>query len=117
MRNKKVVGIVNVLLLLLFLGYYGSITLFPHSHLVEGRLVSHSHPFSSTPHNHSTSEVQHISTLSEFHTTYASLHTIEATIKQVGTVEFGENARTYSISSQNSHQLRAPPHFATSLAA
>jgi hypothetical protein len=32
-------------LLILFLGYYGSITLFYHSHLVLGDTIVHSHPY------------------------------------------------------------------------
>ncbi len=35
-------------LLMLFLGYYGSITLFPHAHHIEnGVTIVHSHPFNS----------------------------------------------------------------------
>ena len=33
------------LLLILFLGYFGSITLFPHSHVVNGVTIVHSHPY------------------------------------------------------------------------
>jgi hypothetical protein len=32
-------------LLILFLGYYGSITMFFHSHIISGDTVVHSHPF------------------------------------------------------------------------
>jgi len=38
---------VRILLLLLFMGYYGGITLFPHSHIVNGITIVHSHPFRS----------------------------------------------------------------------
>lgn len=34
-------------LLILFLGYYGSITLFFHSHFINGVTIVHSHPFNS----------------------------------------------------------------------
>ena len=34
-------------LLILFLGYYGSITLFSHSHIINGVTIVHSHPFNS----------------------------------------------------------------------
>jgi hypothetical protein len=40
------------LLLILFLGYYGSITMFYHAHLlVNGVIITHSHPFKSDPNN------------------------------------------------------------------
>lgn len=37
-------------LLILFLGYYGSITLFYHSHIVLGDTIVHSHPFRTDSH-------------------------------------------------------------------
>lgn len=45
------------LLLILFAGYWGSVTLFPHAHHVDGFVIVHSHPFSgaangSAPLNH-----------------------------------------------------------------
>ena len=43
-RRGKLFGL---LLLILFLGYYGGITLFPHSHIVNGITIIHSHPFKS----------------------------------------------------------------------
>jgi len=53
---KKLTG---YFLLILFLGYFGSITFFPHTHIVDGVTIVHSHPFRSQPgdvpvnHNHS----------------------------------------------------------------
>ena len=38
---------VRLLLFLLFIGYSGSITLFPHSHTINGITIVHSHPYSS----------------------------------------------------------------------
>lgn len=44
----------RLLLLFLFLGYYSSIVLFYHSHLLfNGVVISHSHPFKSDPDNKS----------------------------------------------------------------
>ena len=37
-------------LLILFLGYYGSITLFYHSYIVLGETIVHSHPFKADSH-------------------------------------------------------------------
>ncbi len=49
-------------LLIIFCGYFGSITLFPHTHIVDGIQIVHSHPYKShsdeTPvnHDHSTQD-------------------------------------------------------------
>lgn len=57
------------LLLILFAGYWCSITLFPHAHLVDGFVIVHSHPFSgaangSAPQNHTPQQFQLIAHLS-----------------------------------------------------
>lgn len=41
---KKITG---YFLLILFLGYFGSVTFFPHTHIVDGVTIVHSHPFKS----------------------------------------------------------------------
>ena len=55
-------------LLILFVGYVCSITLFYHSHNVSGQVVSHSHPYSDAPdtgrHTHSFLEFATIASLS-----------------------------------------------------
>jgi hypothetical protein len=68
LRNKIPV-FWRFLLLILFMGYYSSITLFYHAHLVNGEIIVHSHPFSKTkqgpfqPHSHSSAAyvlIQHL---------------------------------------------------------
>lgn len=39
------------LLLFLFIGYYSSITMFYHAHLVNGQILSHSHPYKPDKNN------------------------------------------------------------------
>jgi hypothetical protein len=57
--NNKVMG---YFLLILFVGYFGSITFFSHTHIVNGEVIVHSHPYKSQPknvpfhHNHSKNE-------------------------------------------------------------
>ena len=66
---------VGFLLLIIFLGYYGSITFFSHAHVVDGVTIVHSHPYKSTNGNsrpdnqHSNKELQVIQLLSDFFTT------------------------------------------------
>lgn len=64
----------NYFLVLVFLSYYGSITLFYHTHHVEnGILVVHSHPYESSndkeQHHHSQDEYCLIHYLSSFFST------------------------------------------------
>ena len=68
MRNS-VKRICAALLLILFAGYWGSVTLFPHAHRVDGFVIVHSHPFSgaangSAPLNHTPQQFQLIAHLS-----------------------------------------------------
>ena len=59
-------------LLLLFLGYYGSITLFPHNHIINGVTIAHSHPYPANTdkypggHQHSSKGCVLIQLLSTF---------------------------------------------------
>jgi hypothetical protein len=52
------------LLLFIFCGYFGSTTFFPHTHIVDGVQVVHSHPYKShkgdTPVNHNHSKQDYI---------------------------------------------------------
>jgi hypothetical protein len=66
---KKLTG---YFLLILFLGYFGSITFFPHTHIVDGVTIVHSHPYKSQPgnvpvnHNHSKNGFLLIQFISNF---------------------------------------------------
>ena len=55
-------------LLLLFLGSMGSITLFYHTHYVNGYRITHSHPYKDAPdsgkHSHSSADFSLIDSLS-----------------------------------------------------
>ncbi|MBQ9077786.1 MAG: hypothetical protein IJY31_08105 [Muribaculaceae bacterium] len=46
-----------VVLLVMFLSYHAGISLFAHTHVVNGALIVHSHPFAKNTHNHSDSQV------------------------------------------------------------
>jgi len=70
--SKQLKKVISYFLLMLFLWYYGSITLFNHTHVVNGVSIAHSHPFSSqngeTPvkHHHTANEYILIQSLSHF---------------------------------------------------
>jgi len=104
------------LLLILFLGYFGSITLFPHTHKEDGATITHSHPYypfskeNSANHHHSKAEFVLISQLSHFLTTalFIVLFSISAKIFYVILILKRENAFYYH-PFLCSNGLRAPP--------
>ena len=77
--HKGIGKSLKILLLLLFLGYYGGITLFPHSHVINGITIIHSHPYKSDKSSnspalpHTGKELLVIQLLSELITTAFSL--------------------------------------------
>ena len=77
--NRGIGKSLRMLLLLLFLGYYGGITLFPHAHVINGITVIHSHPYKSDKGSnsstlpHTEKQLLLIQLLSEFITTAFTL--------------------------------------------
>lgn len=63
MKNK-VRSTVSYLLLFLFIGYYGSITLFWHTHRQGTEIILHSHPFNNQGHTHTAAQYNLIKILS-----------------------------------------------------
>lgn len=54
----------------IFIGYFGIVSLFEHAHIVDGVIVVHSHPFETLPggaaHHHPAGQLQFFSFLSHF---------------------------------------------------
>jgi len=63
--KKRVKQILTHILLFLFVSYYGSITLFWHSHHLGNTTIVHSHPFNNTQHSHSAAQFDLIKVLTE----------------------------------------------------
>lgn len=99
----------KMFLLLLFLAYNGSITLFTHSHTINGKFVTHSHPFSPKGHQHSSSEVQHISLLTDFNATGESNSFSEILSPLTCTLAYMQMASLYHSAGRQTTQDRAPP--------
>jgi hypothetical protein len=102
-------------LLILFLGYYGSITLFYHSHLVLGTTLVHSHPYKSDPtakpiHSHTDEGFRTIQFINCF---IAGLLIIKFTFRSIAPVifEFGSNLKNGRTNNtvHYFYLLRAPP--------
>jgi len=116
--GKRSFKIIRYILLILFLGYFGSTTLFVHTHHIEnGIIIVHSHPFKSGPvnnpfnHQHSSNGfllLQAITgLLTVFSFTIISAEALRTTILKVNfkkSIEkFSDTARLLP------YGLRAPP--------
>ncbi len=109
MATKRWNQIVQLLLVVLFMGYYGSTTLFLHSHIIHGENVTHSHPFSNPCHGHSSNQVQQISELSTFHSLdEIALNILEALLSSIK-VEYRSFSEICRYNDVAIKQLRAPP--------
>lgn len=81
-------------LILIFCGYFGSTSFFPHSHIVNGVTIVHSHPFKSNPgdapvsHNHSRNGFQLIQFISGFIAIASALYIVTAVLINVLTTLF-----------------------------
>lgn len=53
-------------LLVLFIGFWSSTHLFYHTHIVDGQIIVHSHPFGNSSSGHTSQELKLISILSVF---------------------------------------------------
>jgi len=104
-------------LLMLFLGYYGSIALFPHSHNVNGVTIVHSHPYypfskdKPVNHQHSGNGFILIHFLSHFLTTVSflafSIEVYKAVLRKYTLQK--NNESFYNLTFLCSNGLRAPP--------
>lgn len=69
--NRSITRFLKLSLLFLFIGYYSSVTLFYHSHIVNGQIIIHSHFFKSntktplTHHSHPVSAYNLINELNK----------------------------------------------------
>ncbi len=109
--------ILRFLLLLLFLGFYGSATLFPHSHIAGGVTIVHSHPYlpvkgkNPVNHQHTTNEYILIQLLSSFAATVTFITFCVETYKAISKVIVLRRVeqRKTSLIFLRSNGLRAPP--------
>ncbi len=74
MANNKVTYLMKFILPIIFINYFISISMFTHTHVVNGVTIVHSHPYAAddngTPtHSHTGAEIQLIHTLSTFYST------------------------------------------------
>jgi len=107
----------RVLLLILFLGYYGSITLFTHCHIINGVTIIHSHPYRSDKGNdssglqHTGKELMVIRLLSQFFTTAVVISFATVILRSLlYEIPVKSTADGYADTNGNcTYSLRAPP--------
>ena len=101
-------------LLLLFCSYRVSITCFVHSHVVDGRIITHSHPYRGVPDNpgHSHSSAQLL--LIEFLSHIVMMSAISAAMAHVlfGKIFLRKTSCDFICKHAGiiSYSLRAPPY-------
>lgn len=103
-------SIVAVFLLTLLFCYKIAVTMFVHTHVVDGTMVAHSHPFTNSNHNHSASQVFAIGLLSTFNSDEPIVATeTKAYYNIVDKILVSKNI----VPAENTHlkglSLRAPP--------
>lgn len=96
---------------LLFFFYFSDISFFGHSHVIEGVVVVHSHPFSSETHDHSQKELDTISFLTAFHAVEPDSEIVFSFLEMdlIAELEFSPAEGVLSPLALSSKRLRAPP--------
>ena len=98
------------LLLILFSCYYCGISMFSHTHIVNGASVVHSHLGGGSDHIHSDSQYAIIDILSHFQTECAvSFYTAGTPFYLLSEVFIGYSTPTYLDGVRSAQTLRGPP--------
>lgn len=104
------------LLLILFIAYYGSISMFVHVHIEHGVTIVHAHPFKQSAdgsghQHHSLSEIQLFHLLTNLHVTDGAVHPLQLYFYAVPVYKIMEFPvyPDYLVPCQGNLSLRAPP--------
>jgi hypothetical protein len=66
MKSSKIQRFVGVFMTLLMVGYLACLSLCLHTHVVDNKVFTHSHPYKTSSHTHSGVEIVLIKSLSDF---------------------------------------------------
>lgn len=110
--NRLLRPIARYFLPILFISYIGCISLFTHTHVVNGVTIVHSHPYKSDAHHsHTTTEFQLIHVLSHLTTAEPSVGVLLSAVLFLFASRLfypiGRFVRTPVV--WRAHGLRAPP--------
>lgn len=109
-RKYKTRQIVSACLLLLFVAFQASVTLFPHTHFLGSEKLVHSHPYSNANHCHSGNQILSLDKLSAFQSLEApTLSFEELALTVVRDIEFEPQDRACESEYLSQARLRAPP--------
>lgn len=109
-------GLIKQLLLILFLGYYVSVTFFPHTHVIDGVTIVHSHLYNplskqnSADQQHSENEIVLSYQLAHFLTIISFVAFACVAVNEYCTIILSKNEKQVNIQPfLFSNGLRAPP--------
>lgn len=110
MRFERRNTLCAVLLMALLMAYKVSVTMFVHTHDVDGTMVVHSHPFTNSHHSHSSSQILIIGQLSSFngveHAVYEEFKVYHNSVEEI---EFIKQNLNVINPGEECVSLRAPP--------
>ncbi|MDR1897880.1 MAG: hypothetical protein LBR10_13930 [Prevotellaceae bacterium] len=110
-KNKR--HIVAAFLMMLFVSYLASITMFVHTHIVDGQIITHSHPYCGTPdnpgHSHTAAQFLTIAHLSNLLMTGASIFVFACFLAKKTIVRNFLSRYRFERSCSAPCSLRAPP--------
>ena len=66
MKNSKIQHFVGVFMTLLMVSYLACLSLCLHTHVVDSKVITHSHPYKTSSHTHSGIEFVLLKSLSDF---------------------------------------------------
>ncbi len=107
---EKLRRIIKFILPLIFILYWGGVTLFTHSHVVNGVIIVHSHPFKAH-HQHTQAEVETIFFLDHYAT--PCIPVLEPAVLYfcllLGVLAIPRTVRLCLLQARGGIRLRAPP--------
>ena len=103
---------IPLMLLILFVTYQVSITMFAHMHYVNGVMIVHSHPSTDNEHTHTEGQILTLAQMSEWVGTEPVFVTLsEVSLSVFESLECEREAKTLSDFYLHSISLRAPPFY------
>lgn len=103
---------IPLMLLILFVTYQVSITMFAHMHYVNGVMIVHSHPSTDNEHTHTEGQILTLAQMSEWVGTEPVFVTLsEVSLSVFDILECEREAKALSDLFSHSISLRAPPFY------
>ncbi|MCC8087718.1 MAG: hypothetical protein LIO79_00360 [Rikenellaceae bacterium] len=114
--EKYFKNILSSLLLILFIGYFSGITMFPHTHVINGVTITHSHPYTGSPdnpdHTHTSVELNAINLILTFVAVIAVVLGFKSILSEGVHIKCIASDTGISSVIQRTVTLRGPPYTA-----